>query len=207
MTTARTDAALRELATTALQGDRVVHLQPVVSHSRVPRPPRRRRRHPGVLPHGGRRPKPSAGVRVLAGLTGFLSWVTAPLDFLGDLLLMPFRGLLWLCRSKEKRRREKGLNGGWDSAAGGLAIAVHVWGDRVLAVGERQVGLVYVGEREAELAWTVPREEVAGVELADWDTHDEQRATLRWHFRDGSWCDVVAQGAGWKYLVDALPVR
>ncbi|MFJ9589871.1 hypothetical protein [Streptomyces acidicola] len=207
MTTARTDAALRELATTALQGDRVVHLQPVLSHYRVPRPPRRRRPRPGVLPHGGRRPKPSFGIRVRDGLLGFLAWLMHPFDSLGELILMPFRGLLWLCRSKEKRRRDKGLKGGWDSAAGGLGIAVHVWGGCVLAVGERRVDLVYVGELEAEIAWTVPREEVAGVELADWDTHDEERATLRWHFRDGSWCDVQARDAGWKSLVDALPPR
>jgi hypothetical protein len=140
-------------------------------------------------------------------LTGFLAWLTAPLDFLGDLLLMPFRGLLWLCRSKEKRRREKRLSGGWDSAAGGLGIAASVWGDCVLAVGERRVSLLYVGEREAEIAWSVPREQLAGVEFAAWDTHNEQQATLRWHFGDGSWCDVMARSAGWKSLVDALPVR
>ncbi len=120
---------------------------------------------------------------------------------------MLFRGILWLCRSKEKRRREKRLNGGWESAAGGLGIAVYVWGDRVLAVGERRVSLLHVGEHEAESAWSVPREQLAGVELAVWDTHNEQHATLRWHFRDGSWCDVKAQGTGWKSLVDALPVR
>jgi hypothetical protein len=140
----------------------------------------------------------------VAWSTGFLAWLTAPFDFLGDLLLMPFRGLLWLCRSKEKRRREKRLNGGWNSAAGGLAIAVQVRGQRVLALGEQQVSLLYVGEREAEIAWSVPRTELAGVELAVWDTHDEQQATLRWHFRDGSWCDVKARGDGWKSLVDAL---
>ncbi|MFF3819936.1 hypothetical protein ACFYYD_25650 [Streptomyces bluensis] len=146
-------------------------------------------------------------MRVWAWTTGFLAWLIAPLDFLGDLLLMPFRGLLWLFRSKEKRRREKRLNGGWDSAAGGLGIAMNVWGDRVLAVGERRISLLYVGEHEAESAWSVPREQLAGVELAVWDAHHEQQAALRWHFRDGSWCDLKAQGADWKSLVDALPVR
>ncbi|MEU1850265.1 hypothetical protein ABZ499_13580 [Streptomyces sp. NPDC019990] len=206
MTTAGRDAVLRELAMTALQGDRVVHLQPVLRHPQVPRSPKRRRPHSRVLPYGGHRPRPSTGVRVRAWLTGFLAWLTAPFDFLGDLLLMPFRGLLWLCRSKERRRREKRLNGGWDSVAGSLAIAVSVWGDRVLSVGERRVSLLYVGEHEAENAWSVLREQVAGVELAVWDGHDEQQATLRWHFRDGSWCDVRARGSGWKSLVDALPV-
>jgi hypothetical protein len=207
MTTAGTDAELRELAMTALQGERVFHLQSVARHSRMPKPPRRRRPSSRILPHGGRRPRPSAGVRVRAWLTGSFAWVTAPLDFLGDLLLMPFRGLLWLCRSKEKRRREKRLGGGWDSAAGGLGTAVFLWGERVLAVGERRVSLLYVGEREAEIAWAVPREQLAGVEFAAWDTSDEQRATLRWHFRDGSWCDVTARGAGWKSLIETLPVR
>ncbi|MPY49000.1 hypothetical protein [Streptomyces acidicola] len=92
-------------------------------------------------------------------MTGFLAWITAPLDFLGDLLLMPFRGLLWPCRSKEKRRQEKRLNDGWDSAAGGLGTAVYVWrGDRVLAVGERWVSPLYVREREVEIAWSIPRD-------------------------------------------------
>ncbi|MFC7304045.1 hypothetical protein ACFQVC_07435 [Streptomyces monticola] len=203
MTSARTDAALRERAMTVLQGDRVAHLQPVVSHSQMRRTPRRLRPRPRVLANGGRPAPLSAGQRTAAGLVGFFSWVTAPLDFLGDLLLMPFRGLAWLCRSKEKRRREKHLNGGWGSAAGGLAAAASVRGGRVLAVGERQVSLVYAGEYEAETGWSVPRDQLAGVEHADWDTHHEQRATLRFHFRDGSWCDVIAQGGGWRALVDA----
>ncbi|MEU9287105.1 hypothetical protein AB0D57_20915 [Streptomyces sp. NPDC048275] len=76
----------------------------------------------------------------------------------------------------------------------------------MLVVGEQRVSLLYIGERETEIAWAVPRDQLAGVELAVWDAHDEQ-ATLRWHFGDGSWCDVKAQGAGWKSLVDALPVR
>ncbi|WP_158751501.1 hypothetical protein [Streptomyces bicolor] len=77
----------------------------------------------------------------------------------------------------------------------------------MLAVGERQVSLLYVDEHEAEIAWSVPREQLAGVEHALWDAHDAQQATLRWHIRDGSWYDVKAQGGGWKLLVDGLPLR
>lgn len=208
MTTARTDAELRERALTALRGDHITHLLPVVGHHLMRKPPRRRRPHSRVLPHGGHRPRPSAGVRVRGWLVGFFAWLTDPLQWLGDLLLMPFRGLLWLCRGKEKRRRDKTLNGGWDSTAGGLGIALSIWGPRMLAVGQHHVSLVYVGEHEAEIAWSVPREELTGVEHAFWNTYDDGlQASLRWHFRDGSWCDVRAQGDGWKVLVDDLRVR
>jgi hypothetical protein len=205
MTSAGVDTAVHNLVTTALRGEPVTHLQPVARHSQVPKPPRRRRPHPRVLTGTGA--QLSGGQRALAGATGFVAWLTDPLHFLGELLLAPFRGLRWLCRGKEKRRRNKRFAGGWDSAAGDLGAAMYVHGNRVVALGRRQVFLLYVGEHEAEIAWSVPRAEVTGVEFASWDPSTEQRATLRWHFRDGSWYDVTARGTGWKQLVDALPSR
>ncbi|CAL9425374.1 hypothetical protein SUDANB145_01936 [Streptomyces sp. enrichment culture] len=203
MTSAGVEAAVRTMVTTALRGDPVTHLQPVVRHSQAPEPPKQRRPQSRVLPGAGS--QLSGGQRALAGATGFLAWLTDPLHFLGELLLAPFRGLRWLCRGREKRRRNKRFAGGWDSTAGGLGTAMYIQGTRVLALGQRQVSLLYVGEHEAEVAWSTPREEVTGVEFADWDPYNEQRATLRWHFRDGSWYDVTARGAGWKQLPDALP--
>ncbi|WP_320783542.1 hypothetical protein [Streptomyces sp. CRN 30] len=206
MTAARTNSAHQELelVTTALQGEPAAHLQPVVRHAQAPKPPRPRRSR--VPSAAGRRPHLSAGQRALVSSAQFIAWLTAPLDFLGRLLLAPVKGLMWLCRGKEKRRRNKRFAGGWDSAAGGLGIAMYVHGDRVLAVGQRRICLLHVGAHAAEVAWSVSRDELTGVEFAAWDTHTEQRATLRWHFRDGSWYDVRTQGPGWRTLVDALPV-
>lgn len=197
------EAEVRAMVTTALRGDAVTHLQPVVRHSRAPKPPKQRRPHPRVRSGAGA--QLPGGQRALAGVVGFLAWLTDPLHFLGELILTPLRGLGWLCRGKEKRRRHKRFAGGWDSTAGRLATAMYVQGSRVLVLGQRQVFLLYVGEHEAEVAWSTLRGEVTGVEVADWDPCTELRATLRWHFRDGSWYDVTVRGAGWKQLADALP--
>jgi hypothetical protein len=76
MTPARTDAVLLEPAMTALQGDRVVDVQPVVRHSGMPKSPMRRQLRSAVLPHGGRRRHLSAGIRVRVWFTGFVAWLT-----------------------------------------------------------------------------------------------------------------------------------
>jgi len=141
------------------------------------------------------------------GLVQFGLWLMGPLDFLGDalerLVRRIFRGVRWIFRTPQKRRRMTQLKGSWKSVAGGLNASMCITGDKVLVVGERLLALVYVGDRESEIGWHHQLTDVAEVEVATWLSADDRGATLRWHFRDGSWVDVRAMGPGWKTLTNA----
>jgi hypothetical protein len=101
--------------------------------------------------------------------------------------------------------QEKRLKGGWKSIAGQLMAKNYIAGYHVLVAGERTLSLVYVGTAETEVAWSIPLTQLSGLQVATWDPTDDDSATLRCHFMDGSWADVNAMGAGWRTFVEQLP--
>lgn len=99
------------------------------------------------------------------------------------------------------------LKGGWKSHAGRLDVSLCVRGEKTLVVDGALVSLVHDGDDEPETVWQRPLTDVTRVEPATWRSADDRGATLRWHFRDGSWVDVFAKGPGWEALAEAVPQR
>lgn len=208
----RSSEELSPLMTSALQGtDRAVAFSAVNRGRHAKKCPRRLLPGSEVLaPKPAPKPQPTTWYEKLGvGLVLFGSWLMGPFDFIGDalwaLVRRIFRGIRWIFRTPKQRRRRTQLKGGWKSLAGGLDASMCIDGEKVLGVCERRLALVYVGEGESETAWHTPLTDVARVEVATWRRADDRGATLRWHFRDGSWVDVFAEGAGWKALASVVP--
>jgi hypothetical protein len=93
------------------------------------------------------------------------------LDFLGDVLLMPMRGLLWLCWSKEKRGQEKRLE------VGGVEVGVGDDGRRVhLGQPGRQTG-GQIGELAVTVGGSAAEAELSRVDRGRFgDGGDRQAA-------------------------------
>ena len=204
----RSSDELRPLVTSALQGaDRAVAFTLAAPGAHAQKCPRRfRPKSEVLLPKLKPKSAPLPWYQKLAfGIVHFGLWLMGPFDFLGDalasLVRRIFRGIRWIFRTPQKRRRMTQLKGGWMSLAGGLNASMCITGAKVLVVGERLLALVYVGDQESEIGWQQPLTDVADVEVASWRTADDRGATLRWHFRDGSWVDVLANGPEWKALV------
>lgn len=121
--------------------------------------------------------------------------VTDPIGNLAD----------WFIEKISFRRRKRALRGGWRSLAGSLLAAHHTAVRRFLVVGGTGLHLVYIGELGSETGWSVPREKVRGVEHLEWDGGMPHKATLRFHFTDGSWGDVVVVGQTWRQMLSQFP--
>lgn len=188
----RSDPEVRILTDRALHGvDRPVGCHWVTSHLDTKEPPKRLLPQTEVFPP--RKPGPPLPFRkkLTNRIAGFGLWLIDPLPTLP----LP----------RIRTRKSTRFKGGWDSIAGKLLCKTCVPGDRLFVVGERTLSLVYVGPTQAEVAWSEPKEQLVGVELATWDSPEDDEATLRCHFTDGSWIDLVALGAGWKQFLDHLP--
>lgn len=188
--------------------DRVRALHPVKCVDELGRTvPKGLRSQPSVFP-----PRPKTERRrvpwweyPLVALLSVYHFVTLPFSWLGDKI---WDGICWLFRTPKRRRELKRLKGGWNSLAGGLLSKTRPADHQMLVVGDRLMSLVYVGPDAAELAWSMPREQLTGVESTTWERHPgEARATVRLHFADKSWGDISAKspGPGWKQFLDHLP--
>ncbi|WP_139140784.1 hypothetical protein [Streptomyces abyssalis] len=208
----RSSEELALLVSSALRGtDIAVAFSAVNRGKHAKKCPRRLLPKSEVLaPKPKPKPQPATWYQKFAvGAVVFGAWLMAPFDFIGDalwsLVQRIFRGIRWVFRTPERRRRRTQLKGGWKSLAGGLDTSMCIHGHKVLVVGERRLSLVYVGVDDSEIGWHHPLTDVARVEVATWRSTDDRGATLRWHFRDGSWADVFAKGPGWKALASAVP--
>lgn len=191
----RPDAEVAPLVQKAMQGrDDVVAYQAVAWHPAAGGPPEPARSE--VFPPA---PRQSFGKRFLGGFVGFVAVITDPFDWLGNWVN------LIRIRSRKTKIKEKRLKGGWSSLAGGLMARHFIVGHRVLVAGRRTLSLVYVGPHDSETAWSAPLEQLTGIEVAEWDVPEDHKATLRCHFTDGSWADLVATGRGWRQFLSHLP--
>lgn len=170
--------------------------QPVVfgqssTSQRSKTPPRRRRPDPSVVR------KPRKGL-----LDGVLNFVFLPIVYVTDPIGNFFD---WVLDSVSFRRKRRALHGGWRSTAGALLAAHHTSARRFLVAGRTGLHLVYVGELGSETGWSLPREQVRGVQHLEWDGGMPHKATLRFHFADGSWGDVTVLGQSWQNLQGQFP--
>ncbi|MDT0380225.1 hypothetical protein RM572_15820 [Streptomyces sp. DSM 42041] len=153
-------------------------------------PPRRRWPNPSVI----RKRKKTFGDRVF-------SFVVTPVYYLSD----PIGTLYdWLV-SKLFFWRKRALRGGWGSTAGSLHAAHHTSARRFLVVGRTGLHLVYVGELGSETGWSVTREKVRGIEHLEGEGGTPHKATLRFHFTDRSWGDLVVIGPAWQQMLSQFP--
>lgn len=171
--------------------DRPVVFGPIQGTGRAKAPPRRRWPKPGV---------------VRTRKKGFLDWlfwlvfipvyhVTDPIGNLAD----------WLLDKISFRPKKRALHGGWRSTAGSLLAAHHTAVRRFLVAGGSGLHLVYIGELGSEVGWSLPREQIRGIEHLEWDGGMPHKATLRFHFADGSWGDLVIVGQVWQQMVSQFP--
>ncbi|NLU66653.1 hypothetical protein [Streptomyces sp. HNM0574] len=188
--------------------DRVVALHPVQQIDALGRTvPKRLRPQPAVFP-----PKPPVEPRripwweyPLVAVLSVYHYVTLPFYWIGDKIA---DGIFWLFRTPKRRYKLKHLKGGWNSHAGGLVSKTRPADHQALVVGDRLLALVHVGPEAAELAWSVPREQLTGVEYETWARKPGvPRSVVRFHFADASWGDISANGLGpgWQQLLEHLP--
>lgn len=64
---------------------------------------------------------------------------------------------------------------------------------------------MYIGELGSEVGWSLPREQVRSIKHLEWAGGMPHRATLRFHFSDGSWGDLVIIGQTWRQLLSQFP--
>jgi hypothetical protein len=176
----------------ALSGmDQPVVFGPSQGTGRAKTPPRRRWPDPVVV----RKPK-----------KGFLHWffwlVLAPVYYVTDPIGNFFD---WLLDKISFRRKKRALHGGWGSIAGSLLAAHHTSAQRFLVSGRTGLHLVYVGELGSETGWSLPREQVHGIEHLEWAGGMPHKATLRFHVADGSWGDLVVIGQTWQQMLSEFP--
>ncbi|THA25282.1 hypothetical protein E4198_11580 [Streptomyces sp. RKND-216] len=157
---------------------------------RVRTPPRRRWPNPSVI----RKRKKTFGDRVF-------SFVVTPVYYLSDPIGTIYD---WLV-SRLSFWRKRALRGGWGSIAGSLLAAHKAATRRLLVSGQVGLHLVYVGELGSETGWSVTREKVRGVEHLEGEGGMPHKATLRFHFTDGSWGDLVVIGPAWQQLLSQFP--
>lgn len=137
------------------------------------------------------------------GSPHWLFWLfLAPLYYVTDPIGNFFD---WLLDKVSFRRAKRALHGGWGSTAGSLLAAHHTSARRFLVSGRTGLHLVYVGESGAETGWTLPKSQVHGVEHLEWAGGLPHKATLRFHFADGSWGDVVVVGEAWRQMLSQFP--
>lgn len=111
----------------------------------------------------------------------------------------------WLLDKISFRRKKRALHGGWRSTAGSLLAAHKTAVRRFLVSGHTGLHLVYIGELGSEVGWSLPREQVRGIEHLEWAGGMPQEATLRFHFADGSWGDLVIVGEAWQQMLSQFP--
>lgn len=176
----------------ALAGvDQPVVFGPSQSTGRTKTPPRRRWPKPAVV----RKPK--------KGLLDWLFWlVVAPVYFVTDPIGNFFD---WVLDKVSFRRKRRALRGGWGSVAGSLLAAHHTSARRFLVSGRNGLHLVYIGELGSETGWSLPREQVRGIEHLEWAGGMPHQATLRFHFTDGSSGDLVVIGQTWQQILSQFP--
>ncbi|OAH09584.1 hypothetical protein [Streptomyces jeddahensis] len=179
---------LRGQVEAALAGvDQPVVFGPSQGTGRAKTPPRRRWPNPGVV----QKPK--------KGLLDRLFWfVFAPVYYVTDPIGNFFD---WLLDTISFRRKRRALHGGWGSIAGSLVAAHHTSARRFLVSGRTGLHLVYVGELGSETGWSLPKEQVRGIEHLEWAGGMPHKATLRFHFADGSWADLVLIGQTWQQVL------
>lgn len=158
---------------------------------RTKTPPRRRWPNPDVVEKSKK---------------GFLDWlfwlVLAPVYYVTD----PVGSLFdWLLDKISFRRKKRALQGGWGSLAGTLLAAHHTSARRFLVSGHTGLHLVYIGEFRSQTGWSLPRGQVHGVEHLEWAGGMPHKATLRFHFADGSWGDLVVVGQTWEQMLSQFP--
>lgn len=177
----------------ALAGvDEPVVFGPSQGTGRAKTPPRRKWPNPGVV----QKPK--------KGLMDRLFWfVLAPLYYVTDPIGNFFD---WLLDKISFRRKRRALHGGWGSTAGSLLAAHHTSARRFLVSGRTGLHLVYIGGPGAEAGWSLPGEQVRGIEHLEWAGGMPHKATLRFHFTDGSWGDLVLTGPAWQQMLSRFPV-
>ncbi|GGO56479.1 hypothetical protein GCM10012287_50160 [Streptomyces daqingensis] len=177
---------------TALAGvDQPVVFGPSQGTGRAKTPPRRRWPDPSVVR------KPEKGL-----LDRLFLFVVVPVHHLTDPIGNFFD---WLLDTVTFRRKRRALHGGWGSTAGSLLAAHHTSARRFLVVGRTGLHLVYLGELGSETGWSLPREQVRGVEHLEWAGGMPRKATLRFHFTDGSWGDVAVVGQTWQQMQSQFP--
>lgn len=158
---------------------------------RAKTPPRRKWPNPGVVQ------KSKRGL-----LDRLFRFVIAPVYYVTDPIGNFFD---WLLDKISFRRKKRALHGGWGSVAGSLLAAHHTSARRFLVSGRTGLHVVYIGEPGAEAGWSLPREQVRGVRHVEWAGGTPHKATLRFHFTDGSWADLVVIGQSWQQLLSQFP--
>ncbi|GAA2244412.1 hypothetical protein GCM10010145_09060 [Streptomyces ruber] len=156
-------------------------------------PPRRRWPHPAVLVHVKR--KKPLWARLFDLIVIPAVWVTDPIGEVYE----------WLADHSPFRRRKRALHGGWKSIAGSMLAAHHTPVKCYLVSGRTGLHLVWIGELGSETGWSLPTEQVTGVEHLEWAGGMPHKARLRFHFADGSWGDRVIVGEAWQQMLSQFP--
>lgn len=181
----------REEIESALKGEDVAQYFASAGDTwRTKMPPRRYRFTPSVVTFSGR------------GLERLARYVLFPFDRLTD----PIGTVQdWVTDKIPFRRKKRPLVGGWRSTAGSLVAAVQSPAQNYLVCGHSGLHVVFAGDLGSELGWSVPKEKVRGVEHLTWDWNKATEATVRFHFEDGSWGDLLIVDKSWKQVLALYP--